>query len=145
MSLELKQKLIEMRAKGYSYDRISKELGKAKQTLIDWAKELEDEISNLKAIELEALYDSYSLLKQNRIQNLGNLLSKVRKEIEERDLSDIPTDKLLALYIKLNEAVRSEIIEPIILSTEEINENRLHNFHNYKGNYTPLLNELKID
>lgn len=142
MNLELKQRLIEMRAKGYSYDKIAKELGKAKQTVIDWAKELDEEISNLKAMELEALYENYSLLKESRLKNLGNLFNKVRNEIEERDLSDVPTDKLLALYIKLNETVRSEIVEPTILSSKEINSSRLTPMNwndEYKGKYEPLL------
>ena len=49
--LETKEKFIELRAKGWSFDKIAKELGKAKQTLINWSKELEDEIDNLKALE----------------------------------------------------------------------------------------------
>jgi len=36
---ELKQRFIEMRAKDISYDKISKELGVSKQTLINWSKE----------------------------------------------------------------------------------------------------------
>ena len=50
---ELKERFIELRAKGWSFDRIAKELGKAKQTLIDWSKDLQDEIANCKALELE--------------------------------------------------------------------------------------------
>lgn len=141
MSLELKQKLIEMRAKGYSYDKISKELGKAKQTVIDWAKELEDEISNFKAMEIEALYEEFHLLKENRLRNLGDMLRKVRNEIERRDFSNVPTDKLLALYVKLYETARSEIIEPVFKSTDEIDEMRIRGdlFNNFKGSYEPLL------
>lgn len=137
----MKQRLIEMRAKGYSYDKIAKELGKAKQTLIDWAKELEEEIRNLRAVELEALYESFSILKENRLKNLGNLLSKVRNEIEERDLSDVPTDKLLALYIKLNEAVSNEMVEPKFMSSEDIDKEReaLAGLFDNPENYEPLL------
>ena len=53
--ISIKQEFIELRAKGWSFDKIAKKLGKAKQTLIDWSKELQDEIANRKAIELEAL------------------------------------------------------------------------------------------
>jgi transcriptional regulator len=34
-SINTKEKFIELRAKGWSFDKIAKELGKAKQTLID--------------------------------------------------------------------------------------------------------------
>ena len=59
---ELREKFIQLRAKGWSFDKIAKELGKAKQTLINWSKELQDEIANRKALELEALYESYYLM-----------------------------------------------------------------------------------
>jgi transposase len=47
-----KEQFIQLRAQGVSYSNISKKIGKSKQTLIDWGKELEEEIRNLKAIEL---------------------------------------------------------------------------------------------
>ena len=50
--LQTKERFIELRAKGWSFDKIAKEIGKAKQTLIDWSKELQDEIANRKALEL---------------------------------------------------------------------------------------------
>ena len=40
----LKQRFIEMRAKDISYDKISKELGVSKQTLINWSKNFNIEI-----------------------------------------------------------------------------------------------------
>ena len=63
-TLETKNKFIELRAKGYSFDKIAKELGIAKQTLIDWSKELKNQIANLKAFELEVLQEKYFLSKK---------------------------------------------------------------------------------
>jgi len=122
--LETKEKFIEMRAKGYSFDKIAKEIGKAKQTLIDWSKELQDEIANRKALELEALYESYYLLKENRLQTFGAMLTKIKEEIERRDLSDVPTDKLLELLLKYNSQVKEEIVEPLYKSSQELIEER---------------------
>lgn len=122
--LEIKERFIELRAKSWSFDKIAKELGKAKQTLIDWSKELQDEIANRKALELEALYETYYLQRENRIQNLGAMLSKIKKEVESRDLSDIPTDKLLDLFLKYSNQVKEEIIEPIYKSSQELIEER---------------------
>ena len=123
-TVDTKQRFIELRAKGYSFDKIAKELGKAKQTLIDWSKELQDEIANLKALELEALYESYFLLKENKLQTFGGLLNKLRDEVLSRDLSDVPTDKLLDLFLKYNNQVNEEIIEPIYKTSTEIKEER---------------------
>jgi restriction endonuclease Mrr len=119
---ELKERFIGLRAKGWSFDKIAKETGKAKQTLIDWSKELQDEIANRKALELEALYESYYLLKENRLQTFGVMLTKIKTEVESRDLSDVPTDKLLELLLKYNSQVKDEIVEPIYKSSQEIIE-----------------------
>ena len=120
--VDTKQRFIELRAKGWSFDKIAKETGKAKQTLIDWSKELQDEIANRKALELEALYESYYLLKENRLQTFGVMLTKIKTEVESRDLSDVPTDKLLELLLKYNSQVKDEIVEPIYKSSQEIIE-----------------------
>lgn len=122
--LQTKERFIELRAKGWSFDKIAKEIGKAKQTLIDWSKDLQDEIANRKALELEALYESYYLLKENRLQTFGAMLNKIKKEVESRDLSDVPTDKLLDLFLKYNSQVKEEIVEPIYKSSQEIKEER---------------------
>lgn len=121
---DTKQRFIELRAKGWSFDKIAKELGKAKQTLIDWSKELQDEIANRKALELEAIYESYYLLKENRLQTFGAMLTKIKEEIESRDLSDVPTDKLLDLFLKYNSQIKEEIVEPIYKSSQELIEER---------------------
>jgi len=123
--MEEKERFIELRAKGWSFDKIAKKLGKAKQTLINWSKELEDEIANLKALELEALYEKHYLLKENRIETFGVLLRKLKDEVMSRDLSDVPTDKLLDLLLKYENQLKDEIITPIYKTSEEIKEDEL--------------------
>lgn len=122
--LEVKEKFIELRAKGWSFDKIAKELHKRKATLIDWSKELESEIANRKAIELEVLYEKHYLLKEQRIEKLGNLLNKIINEIDNRNLKDIPTNKLFDLFLKYNKEIKEEMIEPVYKSTMEIENER---------------------
>jgi transcriptional regulator with XRE-family HTH domain len=123
--IDTKQRFIELRAKGWSFDKIAKELGKAKQTLIDWSKDLQDEIANLRALELEAIYESYYLLKENRLETFGGLLNKIKEEVLSRDLTDVPTDKLLDLFLKYNTQIKEEIIEPTYKTSLEITEERI--------------------
>jgi hypothetical protein len=123
--LEIKERFIELRAKGWSFDRIAKELGKAKQTLIDWSKELQEELVNRKSLELEALYEKHYLLKENRLQTFGELLDKLREEVIGRDFKDVPTDKLLDLFLKYNSQVKEEIVELMFKSSQEIREEEL--------------------
>lgn len=123
--IDTKQRFIELRAKGWSFDKIAKELGKAKQTLIDWSKDFQDEVANLKAMELEAIYESYYLLKENRLETFGELLNKIKDEVLSRDLTDVPTDKLLDLFLKYNTQIKEEIIEPTYKTSLEITEERI--------------------
>ena len=123
-AIETKEKFIELRAKGWSFDKIAKELGKAKQTLIDWSKELQDEIANRKALELETLYETYYLQRESRLQTFGAILTKIKEEVMSRDLSDVPTDKLLDLFLKYNNQIREEIVEPIYKSSQELTEEK---------------------
>jgi len=122
--LQTKERFIELRAQGWSFDKIAKELGKAKQTLIDWSKELEDEIANRKALELETLYEKHYLLKEHRIETFGGLLKKLKDEVAKRDLSDLPTDKLLELFLKYNTQIKDEVVEPSFKSSQELTEER---------------------
>lgn len=122
--LQTKEKFIELRAKGWSYDKIAKELGKAKQTLIDWSKELQDEIANRKALELEALYETYYLLKEAKIKKFGAILTKITNELESRDFNNVPTGRLLELYLLYFERLSQEVVEPNFKSSQEIKEER---------------------
>jgi replicative superfamily II helicase len=124
-TVNVKQRFMELRAKGYSYDKIAKELKKAKQTLIDWSIELQEEIANLKAMELEELYSKYFLLKENRLQTFGELLDKMKKEVTNRDLSEVPTGKLLELLIKYSGYINDEMIEPEYLSSRKMQSEKL--------------------
>ncbi len=121
-SSELKEKFILLRAKGYSFDRLAKELGKSKQTLVNWSKELEEEIANLKSMEIEALNEQFYLSKQHKIQAFGEVLDKIKTEMNARDLSDVPTDKLMDLFLKYYALLEAERIEPRFRSSSEIRE-----------------------
>ena len=123
-AIEQKEKFIELRAQGYSFDKIAKELGRAKQTLIDWSKELEEEIANLKALELDALYEKYYLHKETRLQTFGELLSKIKKEVDSRSLSDVSTEKLLELYLKYLSLAKEEVVDPVFKSSKEVEDER---------------------
>ena len=115
--LQTKHRFIELRAKGYSFDKIALELNKAKQTLIDWSRELKEEIEIRKATELELIYESYFLLKKSRLQSLGDILLRIETEIGQRSLSTIPTDKLLDIYLKYSNQIKAEL-EPVNESKE---------------------------
>ena len=95
-----KERFIELRAEGRSFSSIAEELGVSKQSLIAWSREFSFQISNLKAIELEAIQEKFSLLKKQRLETFGDNIRRIKTEIEKRSLADIPTEKLLDLWLK---------------------------------------------
>lgn len=111
---------IELRAKGLSFDKIAKKLNVSKPTLIKLSKEFEHEISNLKTIELESLYEKYYMKKENRITLFGEILKKINDELQTRDLSKIPTEKLFDLMIKYSKYLKDEKNEMIFREVREV-------------------------
>ena len=118
--LDIKNKFVELRAKGLSIRKISEQLRHSPQTCLNWQGELEDEIAKLKAIELEALYEKYHLLKGHRVKLLGDQIKAIQNELKKRDLSQTSTDKLLELQLKYLEEAVKECVEPRIFSREGI-------------------------
>lgn len=124
MEANKKRQIIELRAQGKSYSSIAKEVKIAKQTAIDICKACEEEISTLKAMELEALYEAHNITQQGRIERLSSLRDKLREEIEKRDLSDISTDKLISLYLNTETSLKEDLVEPRFQSSEEQERDR---------------------
>ena len=63
-------------------------------------------------------------MKENRLQTFGAMLTKIKEEIDRRNLSDVPTDKLLDLLLKYENQVKDEVIDPTYKSSQEIKEER---------------------
>lgn len=119
-NLELKQQFISLRAKGWSLEKIAKKIGKCRQTLSNWNSDLQEEIANAKAIELEALFEECLLTKEHRVKELSKLLNKINEELETRDLHEVTDDKLIDLKLKISGQLKDEFFEPKIASESEI-------------------------
>jgi hypothetical protein len=118
---ETKQRFVELRVKGLSFDKIAKELETSKVILIQWGKELKNSIANLKAVEMEALQEQYALTVQTKIETYGQLLKSLRDELAQRDLSEVDTCKLVDCIVKLDGLMRL----PDLLFQEERSAKRL--------------------
>ena len=105
---ELKQKFIELRAEGKSYDTIAKSLHISKSTCTAWERELKDKIEVMKQEELKALYDSYHMTKEARIKRIGDTLERVDSALEKADLQEVAPEKLLDFKLKYTEALKEE-------------------------------------
>ena len=55
---------------------------------------------------------------------MGEILSKLKKEVDNRDLTDLPTDRLLDLFLKYEGVVKENLVEPVFKSSREIEEEK---------------------
>ncbi|USK83585.1 helix-turn-helix domain-containing protein [Peribacillus asahii] len=100
IDMKQKERFIELRAKGIPYGRIATELDVSKPTLIKWGKELEMEVNNAKALEKEVLQEEYFVSWAQRVQLVGGRLKSIRDELDKRDYTDVPTEKLMEMEMK---------------------------------------------
>lgn len=105
---ETRNRFVELRAQGLSFAKIAQTLEVSKQTLINWSKELQNEITNLKEVELEELRDRHNMSERTRIELIGGQLERIKEELAKRDLSDVPTATLLSLFIKFAPLLEKE-------------------------------------
>lgn len=121
-TLEDKQQFIDLRAKGYSYAKIAKQINVSKPTLIQWSQEDATfrSINNLRALHLDELQEKYAISKQHRIEVFSGLLERVKAELATRDLSELSTVRLVSLQIRLLDAVRRDETKLQLLGEPEV-------------------------
>jgi transcriptional regulator len=116
-----KLKFVELRAQGQPYSKIAKRLKVSKGTLTAWNNELKEQIAEQRSERLRELYDSYFMLKESRIKQLGDTLKSVNDALEKKDLALLPIDKLIEFKIKLIEGLKEEYIELDTETTAKLN------------------------
>lgn len=114
-TLEQVGKFVELRARGYSYDKIAEETGISKPTLLKWSTQYSRELKEAEHFEMNSLLSRYGVLRQSRVEAfssmLGKALQELKKRAEQNDYSEIPTDKLLKLTLELERRIEREAEE----------------------------------
>jgi hypothetical protein len=121
---KIKQKFLELRAQGKSLRAIEIEIGTNRGTLAKWEREYEEELQNLKAIELDAMREKYLLTNQAQLELLGAQFTRLREELEKRDLSEIPTTKLFDLVLKYSTRLMEDFPAARISTEQELAEDK---------------------
>ena len=121
---EVKDKFVEMRAAGVTLSKASQDLGIARNTALNWEKDLKERIEAYKAIHIEELQEKYKISKEKRIELFGKDLLAINKELEKRDLSEVSTPKLFEMKIRCLKALEKEMGEPEFLSEKDIERKR---------------------
>jgi len=102
------QKFISLRSQGTRYEEISKQLKVPLETLIEWSQSHKLAIENLKSIAEEVkrceLLDRDSL----RQELLNECFTAIVEELKSRNLSDVPTEKLIDQLLRFSTALKDE-------------------------------------
>lgn len=109
MTEEQIDKLIQMRAEGYSYDAIAKSIQVSKPTLLKEAHALEERVKEYRNIYLDSLADKYRIAKAERMNSLNNELQKVEDALGKADYSKVPVFRLQEMKIKLTGLLNADV------------------------------------
>ena len=104
-----KRDFIRLRAEGYSFDKIAHKIKVSKPTLLQWERFHSEDISNLKAEAQEVFMTEQKLTILHRAEILSMLRNRLSAELEQRDLSDLSTQKLIELFLKLDSTIDSTL------------------------------------
>ncbi len=98
-----------MRAKGVSFDKISRELDISKPTLLKWSQDYKKEIANLFYFQLEATVAQFRLEKSTRVESMATILSKAIEELKSRSFKKLSGKELLSIIDHASEKLRGEL------------------------------------
>lgn len=98
---EKKLKMLEMRIKGETFERIAKKLKVSKRTLINWSKdpEIKESINSGLLMKHQAILKEFETNRIGRVKYLSKLINKLSLELDNRDLSNVSTDKILKMIL----------------------------------------------
>ena len=115
------EQAIALRAQNTSIREIAQQTGLSEMEVVDIIEEADYKIITLSGIEKEAALRKQGATRSQRLQRLCSLRDKLIGEIEERGLKDIPTEKLLSLYLKTEEAVERNYSIPVAYASSQMN------------------------
>lgn len=118
---KVKAEALRLRAEGTPVEEIVERTGLGAQEVVDILAEEQDAITTMQGIKEEAALISYGVSRRERLKKIVSLRNRVEEELDKRDFSDIPTEKLPALLLKINEAIREEVTPPRIISSPLFN------------------------
>ena len=108
-TMQKRRRFIMLRGQGVSYEKIAREIGSTKTTLIRWSRWFAVEIKNVKSMELDTLREEYLLDRKHRLKVMGTQLNNVVEELLDRDLSNVPTHRLFEIQTQLAKEIKAKL------------------------------------
>ena len=123
-TLEEVEQFIDLRARGYSFDKISQQIGVSKPVLIKWERIHRERIEQERGFEVQAILEKYNLMRLSKIEAFSFLLDCVLSELKKRgeSLSSLSTEKLLSLGLSLEERLSQDTRLDLLPEIESVFE-----------------------
>lgn len=92
MKQKEKERFLELRISGKTFQEISEELKVSKQTLINWSKEeeLKEAITTARLMKYQSILQVYKQNREAKVTYYASLNQKAQQELMKRDFSEIP-------------------------------------------------------
>ena len=103
------RKYVEGRLSGKTIQELSDKLRYEESVCLEWELKNREEIKQSQFLQTEIILRKKKLSRNDRIESYSQILAKLNKEIAKRDFSDLPTDKLIMLGVKMTECIKTEI------------------------------------
>jgi RNA-binding protein YhbY len=107
----VKQKFIELRAAGLSFDKIAAAIHVSKPVLLKWSEEFAKEIAAEEYVKAEALMVKHRLYRQAKLEDMVEELARVRKAVKSRDLTKVNFTALLEMEGRHEEEIGKMIAD----------------------------------
>jgi AcrR family transcriptional regulator len=121
---ETKDKFIELRAKGWSFDRIAAEIGVSKRTLLRWYQDFGLEIENLRQMELERLRERLLGSQEEQLETFIADYQRYRAELLHRKPQNLPQYTLFRIVSRMRDQLeqRAPSFQPLPAETSQPKE-----------------------
>lgn len=99
LSPDKKESFVVMRGAGMTLREIATRISVSERTLKRWGKSFKDDIDEAQKKGLAVAIEAYNMTKADRLKALSDQLSNIWTELKKRDLSSVPSVRLIQLGI----------------------------------------------
>ena len=101
---EKQKQFLQLRTlEGKSFQTISKEIDVPVETLEEWGANLIEEIVTVRTEEIDKIQEENDLRPFGQLRYMAEMYSRLREELNSRDFSGLPTDKLYHMLIDVEQ------------------------------------------
>jgi len=108
---QVKDCFIELRSLGFSFAKISVELGISRPTLQEWGKEFADEIADLRVLHRENVREKLLGDHEQWCSRLVAHFNKLDEEFGRRKLQYSPTESVFRMMLEARRVLSKELLD----------------------------------